>query len=461
MQVPHMVRVSLSAVALVLAAAAAACSSDVVDGPPAAAGEQSGAPAERSSGDPSSPDDPPADPDDGETAAPPPTRFVDTCNIQASACTAAPGGFGEGDGLAPVDRCAFALEESDGLGTTPALVTALESITTKVGLADVLADANRAATKTTSVPGNPAGVAYAFRWQDDDDASTAWIPQGITGTADASASGKVDGKSAVLVSFYDKAEGGATNEGVRIAFVDTTAPTAPKYRFALLVMPKGTPAAPTFDPVKIHAGGIAWFGDFLYVADTTHGFRVFDLRHILRVATDAGSFGCTGGTCRAATYKYVLPQVGKYEITSACKPLFSFVSLDRKSDPPSLVSGEYCSSTACSGPLAGRVYRWPLDAKTGLLRSKATFPTEVFLTSHKQVQGGASIDGTFYLSSSAPAADGGEIYRVAGSKSVRSRWSDTPEDLMVDHANGWLWSLSEAPKARAVFAAKLANYPKP
>ena len=453
-----------SAVLLVaVAAAVVACSSDATEGgvPAPETGGETG--RGRSSGEGAAPpsSDAPGVPDEGagETAMPP--RFVDTCDLQASVCTAPPAGFAEGSGLAPVDRCAFALEESPGLGTTPELVTALETITAKVGFADVLADANRTATKTTSVPGSPAGIAYAFHWQDDDDASTAWIPQGITGTADADASGKVAGKSAVLVSFYDSAEGGASNEGVRIAFVDTTAPNAPKYRFALLVTPKGTTAAPSFDPVRIHAGGIAWFGDLLYVADTSHGFRVFDLRHILRVSTGAGAFGCSGGTCRAATYKYVLPQVGKYEITSACKPLFSYVSLDRKSNPPSLVSGEYCSSSACSGPLAGRVYHWPLDPKTGLLRSKTTFPTEAFLTSHKQVQGGAYVDGVFYLSSSAPAAAGGELYRVSGNESVTSRWSDSPEDLMVDHANGWLWSLSEAPKARAVFAAKLATYPKP
>ncbi len=459
-----MVRISSSAVLVIVGTLVAACSSDAGDEAlPTLDGRGDSTSAEREESDgqeqPGASDPPGAE--DPEVAPGEMPRFVDTCDLQASVCTAPPAGFGKGDGLVAVDRCAFALEESAELGTTPALVTALESIATKVTFADVLADANRSAIKTTSVPGNPGGVGYAFRWQSDDDASTAWIPQGITGTADADATGKVAGKSAVLVSFYDKAEGGATNEGVRIAFVDTTNPNAPKYRFALLVTPKGTPAAPSFDPVKIHAGGIAWFGDFLYVADTSRGFRVFDLRHILRVSTDAGTFGCTDGTCRAATYKYVLPQVGKYQITSACKPIFSFVSLDRKSDPPSLVSGEYCSSTACSGPYASRVYRWPLDAKTGLLRSKMTFPTEAFLTSHTQVQGAASVDGTFYLSSSAPAGGGGEIYRVAGSKSATSRWSDTPEDLMVDHGNGWLWSLSEAPKERAVFAAKLTSYPKP
>jgi len=450
-----------------LAALIAACSSTGDAGGPPLLGDPSAEPdpasPDKGSSEGTSPDagaDDPTDPVDPDASVAP-ARFVDTCDLQASACTAAPAGFTEGSGLAPVDRCAFGLVESAGLGTTPALVTALEKITTKVGVVDVLADANRTATKTTSVPGSPSGVAYAFRWQNDDNASTQWVPQGITGTADADPTGKVGGKSAVLVSFYDTAENGTSNEGVRIAFVDTTTPNAPKYRFALLVMPKGSAAAPTFDPVKIHAGGIAWYGNFLYVADTTRGLRVFDLRHILRVATDAGAFGCTGTTCRAAGYKYVLPQVAKYDITSACKPLFSFVSLDRKSDPPALVSGEYCSTTACSGPLAGRVYRWPLDPATGLLRSKTTFPTQVFLTSHKQVQGAASVGDTYYLSSSAPAAGAGALYRVSGKKSATSRWSDSPEDLMVDHAAGWLWSLSEFADARAVYAAALTSYPKP
>lgn len=386
-------------------------------------------------------------------------RFVDTCAPTAT-CPAAPA-VKEGGGLAGVDRCAFALEEE--LAKTSDVIEALESMTTRVSVADVLDDANRTATKTTAVPGGPLGVQYAFEWQADDDASVAWTPQGITGSADAAATGRIGNKSAVLVSFYDHpVEGsGEENRGVRIAFVDTTVATAPKYRFALLVMPKGTKAAPSFDPIKIHAGGIVWYRDYLYVADTSHGFRVFDLRRILRVAVDPGVFGCTAGTCRAGTYRYVLPQIGKYEVASSCKPIFSWVSLDRKSVPPTLVSGEYCSTTACSGPLAGRIFRWPLDPTTGLLRSKTTFPTEAFVMSHKQVQGGAFVSGTAYLSSSAPLLDGGDLCRVEKGKSVTSGWGNNPEDLMVDANNGWLWSLTEKAGSRSVFAVSLASYPPP
>lgn len=347
------------------------------------------------------------------TDPPSTTELVAACELEKSQCS---GDAKEGGGLQPIDRCAYALDER--------AVSPKATPGTPVTVADVLADANRVATVVTSVPGLKSAPAYAFRWQDDDVSSEAWIPQGITGSPDAKGSG-----STVVVSFYDDREG----RGVRLAFVNATG--APTYRFVLLA------AADGVSPVKIHAGGLAWYGDQLYVADTAHGFRVFDTRRIVRVATD---------DVRFAGYKYVLPQSGAYEVASGCKPLFSWVSLDR--DGTSLVSGEYCSTTACAGPLAGRVYRWPLDPATGLLRSKRTYPTEAFLTGTKQVQGGALHGGNYYFSSSAPAGGGGELVRVTRTSSTKLAWSNTPEDLMVDGDR--LWGLSEVAGERFVYAAR-------
>lgn len=388
-------------------------------------------------------------------------RYVDPCNLAAAACTAAPAGYVAGAGLAPVDRCAYQLTESAGLGGASALVDALATRTKRAAVIDVVSDANRDAVAAPTVPGAPPGVSVAFRWNAEDEASTRWVPQGLTGSPDADSSGQVGGKRVVLASFYDSATTGA--KGARIAFVDTSV-SPPRYRFALLVTPSGTAAAPSFVPVDVHAGGLVWYGRWLYVADTTHGLRVFDTANILEVATDQDVIGCDATTCRAGLYKYVIPQVGKYEIASidaACEPLFSFLSLDRSSSPPSLVSGEYCSASACKGPLAGRVFRWPLDATTGLLRSAKTFPTEAFFMGQTQVQGGASRAGVFYLSSSAPAAGGGALYRVKVGASATSAWIDSPEDLMVDGVGGLLWSQSEAAGARVVFGAKLTSYPAP
>jgi len=369
-----------------------------------------------------------------------------------------------GAGLTAIDRCAFPIKEATTFTTLPPLVTALEKIAAPVTTAAILADLNRTATAAAAatVPGTPPGVDLAVRWDTEDEDSTAWIPQGITGSADATSTGLVDGRRVVLVSWYYTPPAGSTYEkGARIAFVDVTNPQAPTYRFALLVEPKGTAAAPDFVPVTLHAGGIVWLGNLLYVAETGRGFRVFDLARAMQVATDIDEIGCTSGICRAGLYKYVLPQIGGYATSSACSPLFSWVSLDRSTTPPSLLSGEYCSGTACAGPLAGRAYRWPLDATTGRLHSGTSWPSEAVLLGQTQIQGGASRKGTFYLSSSAPAGGAGALVRARPAKSVSSKWIDAPEDLMVDEANGLLWSLSEAAGARVVAGMKLTNYPAP
>ncbi len=393
--------------------------------------------------------------DAAATEAGPP---VDPCASQTPACPGVPAGFTEGSGLRAIDRCAFPIAPATGFGANGALITALERLAPKVTLAQVVADTNRVATRVTSAPGNPPGLAYAFRWNAEDGASTDWIPQGITGSPDADATGLTFGKRLILVSFYEDA---GLQKGVRIAITDVTDPDAPRYRFALLVEPTGTVAAPSFKQVDLHAGGIVWIGTKLYVAQTGLGFRVFDLARVLEVAVDQDTLGCTTTTCRAGLYKYVIPQIGTYAHKSTCSPLFSWVSLDRSSTPPALVSGEYCSGSACASALAGRVFRWPIDPTTGLLPDTTSWPSEAHLMSHRQVQGGASSGATTWLSSSAPAGGGGALYRVQAGKSATSSYLDSPEDLMVDGPRGWLWGLSEAAGARAVVAVNRASYPPP
>lgn len=385
---------------------------------------------------------------------------VDACAGMMPACPTAPNGFTEGNGLAAIDRCAFPLAQGSLAAQYAGILTGLAGITTPATIGDLIADTDRTAVTSATVPGAPPGLAYAFKWNAEDEASTRWFPQGITGTADASATGEIGGKKIVAVSFYDNGTG-SYEKGVRIAFADVTTPSTPKYRFALLAEPVGSMAAPDLAPVKIHAGGIVWIGNLLYVVETGKGFRVFDMAHLLRVATDVDAIGCTGGVCHAGLYKYVVPQIDAFHTLSACSPIFSYVSLDRSSSPPSLLSGEYCSTTACSGPLAGRIYRWPLDPTTGRLAAGTSWPSEAFLMGQRQVQGGASKNGLFFLSSSAPPGSGGDLYRVTTQKSATSNWADSPEDLMIDPLASRIWSLSEGVGSRYVFSAALASYPAP
>ena len=386
---------------------------------------------------------------------------IDPCAAKKAVCPTTT--TTEGSGLVAIDRCAFPLVESTSFATYSPIIKALGALAPAASAAVVLADLNRIAVPTTSPPGSPAGVTLGFTWDAEDQAVTTWIPQGLTGSADSTTSGLLNGRRIVLVSWYYTPPSGSTYEkGVRLAMVDVTNPQTPTYRLLLLVEPTGTPAAPSFAPVVLHAGGLAWVGDFLYVVETGRGFRVFDMSRMLQAATDVDTIGCTTTACHAGLYKYVVPQIGAYGSTSACKPLFSYASLDKTTSPPSLLSGEYCGGTACaSNPLAGRVFRWPLDGITGRLASGTSWPSEAFLIGEPQVQGAASRNGVFYLSSSAPAAGGGALYRVTAGKRVVSPWLDAPEDLMVDETNGLLWGQAEAAGARAVVGAKLTSYPAP
>jgi hypothetical protein len=83
------------------------------------------------------------------------------------------------------------------------------------------------------------------------------------------------------VSWYDDAV--APRKGVRVTFLD---PNTKRYRHVLLVYPyirkNGWPSYEIVGRPQggIHAGGILWYGNYLYVVDTRRGIRVFDMRYI-------------------------------------------------------------------------------------------------------------------------------------------------------------------------------------
>jgi hypothetical protein len=396
----------------------------------------------------------------GPDGAPDPV-LPDPCSGEAPACPPR-SGVGEGSGLASIDRCAFPMEDRDTWGERGALIDRLAEALEPVSLVDVLGDLNRTAVPIPAgqLPGDVPGVTSAFGWQSGDQSVRYWIPQGITGSGDGVEGGRVNGRRVLLVSwYYDRAEdpGSAFEKGVRLAVVDATDPASIHYRFLLLVEPTMAGDQVSFGPVRIHAGGLAWVGDLLYVVDTSRGLRAFDLTRILKVQTGVDAIGHDAGSggYYAHNYLYVVPQIGTYAQTSSCTPRYSFVSLDRTTSPPSLVTGEYDAES-----VYGRLYRWPLDPSSGRLRQVGdagrVIADEVWFSSHSHVQGALAHDGTFWLSSSKPAGARGILYRAAeGETSADLGWSDTPEDLSYDPTDGLLWSLSEGLSARYVFSLPL------
>lgn len=380
----------------------------------------------------------------------------DPCPAAAPACPTAPSGFGAGDPLAAIDRCAFPLTDGGTWTDQAALVDALPAEVPRVTLADVALDLNRTGTEVAAaeIPGRPPGVRSAFGWESGDQGVEYWIPQGITGSFDGMASGTVGSRKLVLVSwYYEQANdpGSTVEKGVRIAIADVTNPAAVGYRFALLVEPVASGGRTDFAPVRIHAGGLAWVGDYLYVPVTGSGFRVFDLAHILKVDTskDALGYDAATGAYHAHSYAYAIPQVGVYTDAGACDSVFSFVALDRSTS--SLLSGEYSSEVP-----TGRLMRWPIDLATGRLvetERGRVVPDGVWFIGHTHVQGALSRGETFWLSSSRPVAGAGELVRTGASGAPATfPWVDAPEDLAFDPATNELWCASEHVDKRFVFS---------
>jgi hypothetical protein len=391
-------------------------------------------------------------------AAPP--ALPDPCLGVTAACPGVPAGLTRGGGLSELDRCAFPMSDQGTWSDRSAVIDAFPAALARVSLADVTGDLNRIASTVAAgdVPGDPPGVIRAFTWQSGDTSVTYWIPQGITGSFDGRDDGLVAGKKLVLVSWYHEPanEPGAPDKGVRIAIADVTNPADIRYRFALLVEPMTTGGRSDFAPVRVHAGGLAWFGDLLYIPVTGSGFRVFDLSRILRVdgTDDRIGYNTATGSYDAHGYQYVIPQIGRYVDASACNVVFSYVALDRSSSPPSLISGEYDAST-----VAGRLFRWPLDPTTGQLQltdADRVVADGAWLTAESHVQGGLAHADTFWLSSSQPAGGAGALYRTqVAVPSTTLGWIDAPEDLAFDPQANAVWSLSEGINERYVIAVDL------
>lgn len=357
--------------------------------------------------------------------------------------------------------------------TSSSLVGALDSALPNVTMGAVADDANRTPT-CDSAPSVTHRTAY-YCWNAGDQDTTAWYPQGITTSADAYGEGTYDGKRINLVSWYDHAEDGI-DKGVRISVSNLSASaSAPPYRHVLLVEPSGTASAPSFRSVDIHAGGIMWYGNLLYVADTSGGFRVFDLDHLWQVSTGNGSAvgRQSDGTYHAFDYKYVLPQTARFTDSTAggyAQLQHSSVALDRTSTPDSVIVSEYRSATDIAAGAQVRTIRVPIDytnrylkpASDGIIKA-----TEAYRTDLESVQGSTAINGEFFFSQSDgsdhadPNSDGDLHTFVAPSGAIVRHGNALTvgaEDLSYDPTRDYLWSLGEYPGYRWVYAADASSF---
>jgi hypothetical protein len=360
---------------------------------------------------------------------------------------------------------------------------ALAGQLTRSDVGPLLDEANRVgveggACKNTAFPGIPAGSQWFCFDQSDSGSGSGdveWIPQGVTTTADAGQ----EGRQALLVGWYDSAVD--PQKGVRVSFLD---PSTGRYRHVLLVYPyAAADGRPNYEIVGrpqggIHAGGIAWYGNYLYVADTRRGVRVFDMRYIFDLGkspngdtSDKKGIGWSGSAYRGFGYRYVMPQVDAW--VNAAGPdnddpgffcsasgasRFSYVAVDRSETPHRLITGAYCDSGD-----VGRVARWPLDGATGRPvvdpRDGLVHASEAYRLAQNHIQGAVSVGGTWYLSRSIGATANGQLIvakpdasPVGSLRATSTRVAGIgPEDLSFWPGQDRVWTVTEHAGRRMLY----------
>jgi hypothetical protein len=337
----------------------------------------------------------------------------------------------------------------------------------RVGLEGVLGHLNRTGERALDRLSGLTGVAEAFTWQAEDRASRRWWPQGITTSADAvpdlDRDGRSDDPPVLLTSAYAKPVRGVS-QGSRVSVVDLSDPARPRYRQVLLVdvrLDKET-GAPTLGPVKAHAGGIVWHGPWLHVAATARGFWTFRLDDLLRVdpLPDGDRIGVSPDGLGTHGYRYVLPVRFAHASRTAeggGEPLrFSFLSRSHGDADqwggPELLAGEYGH-----GSMTTRLWHYALDRETQLLDADdegVSRPRLSRVSGVARMQGAVVAHGRMYVTTSRGRLRRGSLW-VERDGVLREQQYATPpgpEDIAYWPARDQLWSLSEHPHSRYVFA---------
>jgi hypothetical protein len=306
----------------------------------------------------------------------------------------------------------------------------------------------RGCARAAGVPAH--SVVYCFNRADS--TTRSWVPQGVTTVSDAAGGERwAGGGRPILVSWHDSGK-------VRLTFVN---PDRRTYRHVLLVEPEKN----GYSDIGIHAGGIAWYGNKLYVADTRHGVREFDMRQIYDLAkSKRGSTGHSSwvglhhGKYYGHGFRYVMPQTGNWEFANGrvhgkCRgtgPIrMSWLSIDRTTWPHSLVAGEYCRPNWPQG----RVVTWNLGALSGGGTARPSWGAEL---PADRIQGAVRTHGRWWFTQSHGHKHGTLLTTYPTSrgwaKVKRSTISYGPEDLACYRGQHRIWTVAEHAGRRALWS---------
>ena len=263
----------------------------------------------------------------------------------------------------------------------------------------------------------------------------------------------------MVVSWYAKEVAGVAHHGSRMTVVDLD---SRRYRHVLLVVPvRGADGALTLEPLRVHAGGIVWCGPWLHVAATARGFMTCRVDDLLRVPDERAGDDAAARHRREQGVDVRLP-------LRAARPVhlprrrrpgperlrYSFMSLDR---------GRHAA-----GPGRGRVRRRQADPAA---RRFALDPESLLLVDGEDgrsrplalddggvghSQGATAARGDYYLTVSRGPTMPGSVCVGRPGRFRRHRWAAPmgPEDIAYWPSTDTLWSVTEHPRRRWVYAMK-------
>lgn len=298
-------------------------------------------------------------------------------------------------------------------------------------------------------------VSRAITWNRYDRRDPRWWPQGLATSALAS-SRAVAGRRVLAATWYSKPVGGRAH-GSRVSFLDLD---TLRYRHVLLVVPEfDVTGGLTLRSLDIHAGGIAWVGRWLHIAATTRGFFTARVDDIMRVPGDddlmPDELGVSEAGVASYSHRYVLPVRFAYQARAdgGHRSLrFSFLSVDRVSDPPVLLAGEYGTNRAVS-----MLAHFPLHPESGLLVTGSdgwSRPVRLELGGLARMQGALRVGDDYYASVSRSGFFPGSMYagRPGSFRHHRLAVPPGPEDLTRWPDTDELWTLTEHPRRRWLVA---------
>ena len=309
----------------------------------------------------------------------------------------------------------------------------------RVGLDGVLADLNRTAREVFNTG---SAATWAFAWDDEDNDSQRWWPQGITSSADADPGEEYAGRRLLVTTSYSKTID-KLNKGCRITVVEVSEEQPIRYRHVLLVaVGLDDVGRPELRPVHAHAGGAVWNGSYLHVAATTSGVHTFHLDDVMAVPTEVG-----------LGHRYVLPLRTSWAARTAdgAEPMrYSFLSLDRDAADRRLLAGEYGNGRASK-----RLLTYPL-APDGLIRADETglAVPAVLADGPSKMQGAVSVNGRLHVVTSNGKRGKGSLWvgEPGALRQAARVLPPGPEDITYWPSREELWTVTEYPGRRLVLA---------